>query len=185
MQEILKLYARLSPGYGALGQDPVDHPFSTFLREYKEDKSIGFIEFTAKTNRRIASTMQGHQFTTTSYPLFIRYNNQGRDWILIAVLKLKDQVSVDDETLDLSSARVFAIQDLREAARIDVQKWHQDDQPYLSFIKRGAGGDSSSEYFRTAMACLDYTDSKYHTTLALGALRQYCKEREYTPEQTI
>lgn len=185
VQEILKLYARLSPGYGTLGQDPVDHPFTTFLREYTGNESIDFIEFTTRTNRRIASAMQGHQFTTTSYPLFIRYNNQGRDWILVAVLKLKDQVSVDEETLDLSSARVFAIQDLREAARIDVQKWQQDDQPYLSFIKRGASGDSSSEYFRTAMACLEYTDSKYHTTLALDALRQYCRGREYTPEHTI
>ena len=185
VQEILKLYARLSPGYGTLGQDSVDHPFTTFLREYTEGESIEFIEFTTKTNRRIATAMQGHQFTTTSYPLFVRYNNQGRDWILVAVLKLKDQVSVDEETLDLSSARVFAIQDLREAARIDVTKWQQDDQPYLSFIKRGAGGDSSSEYFRTAMACLDYTDSKYHTTLALGALKQYCSDREFTPEQTV
>ena len=185
MQEILRLYARLSPGYGTLGQDPVDYPFTSFLREYADDESIDFIEFTTRTNRRIASAMQGHQFTTTSYPLFIRYNNQWRDWILVAVLKLKDQVSVDDETLDLSSARVFAIQDLREAARIDVQKWQQDDQPYLSFIKRGAGGDSSSEYFRTAMACLNYTDARYHTELALDALREDCAEREFTPEQTI
>lgn len=185
-EEILKLYGKLNPGYGTLGQDPNVHHFPVHLGEYLAPAGIDFITFTNRTVGAIATAMSGQRFTTTSYPLFIRYNNQGRDWVLIAILKLKEGVGIDEETLDLNESLSFDIHDLREAARIDIQKWQDNEQPYLSFIKRGSGSDAeSSRYFRTALACLDYIDSKHHTDAAMTALERYCGANNFTSDEKI
>jgi len=182
-EDILTLYTRLNPSYGVLGQDPNLHHFSSHLADYATEQTETFIEFSQKILGVIANAMSQQRFTTTSYPLLIRYTNQGRDWVLIAILKLKENISIDEDTLDLDAALVFAVQDLREAARIDVRKWQGNEQPYLSFIKRGSGSDTeSSRYFRTALSCIEYTDSKHHTDAAINALNSYCKEKKWKPD---
>ena len=177
--DVLKLYGKLSNGYGILGTDFDTHRFPKFLYDHI-NHTDSFIDFSRKTISVIAEKMSGQRFTTTSYPIFFKYTNNGREWVLIAVLKLKEGVGIDENTLDLNDSVFFDISNLREAARIDIQKWQSNQQPYLSFIKRGTGNDSeSSAYFRSALSCLEYTDAKYNTDVALKALNDYCDHKEF------
>ena len=181
--DILKLYGKLSNGYGMLGDDYNIHRFPQFLDSHISSES-DFIEFSNNTIAVISELMSQQRLTTTSYPVFFRYMNQGRDWLLIAVLKLKEGVGIDENTLDLNDSLSFDINDLREAARIDIEKWKVDQQPYLSFIKRGSGSDSeSSKYFRDALSCLDYTDAKYNTDIAIAAVDGYCESQNYDAQK--
>ncbi|WP_444941234.1 nucleoid-associated protein [Microbulbifer sp. ZKSA004] len=177
--DILKLYGSLSNGYGMLGKDFAQHRFPRFLSEFNGDDE-SFVDLSEKTISLIAEAMSGQRFATTSYPVFIRYTRQGREWLLIAVLKLKEGVGLDESTLDLNDSLSFDVTNLREAARIDIQKWVNDEQPYLSFIKRGSGSDAeSSRYFRSALSCLEYTDAKFNTDATLRAMGDYCESQKY------
>lgn len=182
-KDILELYGKLSNGYGMLGNELERHRFPKYLTDYFDDKS-NFIDFTRRTIALVAELMSQQRLTTTSYPIFFEYTNQGRQWLLIAVLKLKEGVGIDEETLDLNDSLIFDINNLREAARIDIEKWKNDEQPYLSFIKRGSGADAeSSKYFRDALSCLAYTDAKFNTDVALKAVDDYCEEKNWEAEE--
>lgn len=106
-RDVLKLYGKLSNGYGILGADFNTHRFPKFLDDHINDVD-SFTDFSCKTLPVIAEEMSEKRFTTTSYPIFFRYTNNGRDWILIAVLKLKEGVGIDENTLDLNDS-VFLI----------------------------------------------------------------------------
>jgi nucleoid-associated protein len=181
--DILKLYGKLSNGYGTLGQDLDLHRFPLYLDQHI-NSGLNFVEFSKRTISVIAEEMSKKRFTTTSFPVFFQYSNQGRNWLLIAVLKLKEGVGIDETTLDLNDSLFFDISNLREAARIDIDKWGNDEQPYLSFIKRGSGsGSGSSEYFRDALSCLEYTDAKYNTDQAIAAVDAYCENQNYDAQK--
>jgi len=181
--DILKLYGKLSNGYGILGVDYDVNRFPRYL-DLHINSGSDFIEFSNNTISVISELMSQQRFSTTSYPVFFRYTNQGRDWLLIAVLKLKEGVGIDENTLDLNDSLFFDISNLREAARIDIEKWKANQQPYLSFIKRGSGSDSeSSRYFRDALSCLEYTDAKYNTDIAVGAVDDYCENQNFDAQK--
>lgn len=178
--DVLKLYGKLSNGYGMLGNDMDVDRFPKYLNKYVADET-NFIDFTNSAIAVIAEQMSQQRKTTTSYPIFFRYSNQGRDWLLIAVLKLKEGIGIDEDTLDLNKSLIFDISNLREAARIDIEKWKDNDQPYLSFIKKGSGADAeSSRYFRSALSCLEYTDAKHNTDITVRAIDDYCAEKRYS-----
>ncbi len=121
-KDVLSLYGKLSNGYGVLGGDEEIHRFPRYLRSYLSEK-IEFIDFSLRTIAVLSESMSQQRFATTSYPIFFMYENQGRDWILIAVLKLKQNVGIDEKTLDLNDSLTFDIGNLREAARIDIARW--------------------------------------------------------------
>jgi len=183
-EDVLKLYGKLSNGYGMLGNDYAMHRFPNFLNQFTNE-GINFIDFSTSAIALIAEEMSKKLKTTTSYPIFLRYTNQGRDWLLIAVLKLKEGVGIDEDTLDLNDSLSFDISNLREAARIDIEKWGDNEQPYLSFIKRSSGSDAeSSVYFRDALSCLEYTDAKHNTETTIQAVNDYCEHSEFNAERT-
>lgn len=180
-EEVLGLYGKVSNMYGTFDPDPV-YQFESNLSTYI-DSTHSFIDFSTQATHLIAIAMKDSLFSTGGYALFIRYQNQGREWLLIVMLKLKSQTGIDQNTLDLNQSLVFDIKHLNEAVRIDLQKWSIDDQPYLSFIKRGNADDQVTRYFRRALGCTDYTDSKKNTEQALKAVDAYCQSINASPEQ--
>lgn len=182
-EAVLTLYGRLSNAYGTLGTTSGIHRFHDQFNSYLRNES-DFIAFTQSIITLLAESMSREIFATTSYPIILRYSNQGRDWLLIAVLKLKEQVGINQDTLDLNASMAFDINNLREAARIDIEKWQNDEQPYLSFIKRGQGNDAeSSRYFRDALSCVEYTDSKRNTDNLIDAANQFSEQQGWRPEE--
>ncbi|MCE8028790.1 hypothetical protein HOP54_08820 [Halomonas daqingensis] len=180
---VLKEYAKQSDSYGTFDADQKTYPFSQLLREYF-DKKVGLLEFSIAATRLIAARMMGSPPATGGYVLFIRYTNQGRDWLLIVMLKLKSSTGVDPKTLELLESLSFDINNLHEAARIDLAKWEVNDQPYLSFIKKSSSQDEVTKYFRLALGCTEYTDSHYNTEQAVSALVKYCAEKKWDNTRT-
>lgn len=181
-EELLKVYGRLINNYGCFDLNHETYRFPHYLEQYcAEQQSI--IDLSIKTCRAIAIRMAESNPATGGYTCFLRYKNQGRDWLLIAMLKLKTGTGIDPDSLELNESLAFDINHLHEAARIDLAKWQANEQPYLSFIKRSGRQDEVTRYFRLALGCTEYTDSKNNTDLALKAVDSYCVEMNWEPEQ--
>lgn len=180
--DILRIYGKVISGYGTLDTNETVHRFPVHLRDYVVGGG-DFIDFTREATLLIAAKMEGEGFATGGYALFLRYFNQERDWLLVAMLKLKPGTGVDEETMELSDTLSFDIDHLHEAARIDLGKWQADAQPYLSFIKKRQGGQDVSRYFREALGCTEYTDSKHNTEKMREAFESYTESNGWNQEQ--
>ncbi len=99
------------------------------------------------------------------------------------MLKLRPGTGIDSQTLELLPSLSFDISQLHEAARINLTKWAEGEQPYLSFIKKAQSKDNITIYFRTALGCTEYTDSRANTKAVIGALRSYCSSKGLEPAQ--
>jgi nucleoid-associated protein len=180
--DILRIYAKSISGYGTFNTNQTVYRFTEFLTGYVVNEGE-FIDFTQETTHLIAAKMEGEGFSTGGYALFLRYENQERDWLLVAMLKLKPGTGVNESTIELSDTLSFDIDHLHEAARIDLEKWQDNDQPYLSFIKKRQNGQDVSHYFREALGCTEYTDSKHNTEKMREAFESYIEKQSWTPEK--
>lgn len=182
VEEILKIYSKSTNGYGAFNTKQTVYRFPLLLKDYVM-AGADFIVFTHTATDLIAAEMGKEAFSTGGYALFLRYTDRVHDWMLIVMLKLKPGTGVNEKTLELSDTLSFDIEHLHEAARVDLNKWQTNTQPYLSFIKKRSSGTEVSRYFREALGCTEYTDSKHHTQQMRDAFEAYCQDNEWTIEQ--
>ena len=152
------------------------------LQEYVVNDA-DFVHFSKETASLIAEEMKNSYLSNGGYVLFLRYKNQERDWLLVVMLKLKAGTGIDQNTLSFKETLSFDIDHLHEAARIDLKKWQTGIQPYLTFIKKSKGGEDVTQYFRHALGCTEYIDSKHHTDQVIKAVDGFCKDQGWTPEQ--
>lgn len=181
-EELVKIYGKVTNNYGCFDQDQEIFRFPHHLQQYL-GAAIDIVQLSQTTSRLIAVQMGGAPSATGGYALYLRYENQGRDWLLIVMLKLKTGTGIDEDSLELNESLAFDINHLHEAARIDLAKWQANEQPYLSFIKRSGRQDEVTRYFRLALGCTEYTDSKSNTDQALKAVDAYAADKGWTPEQ--
>jgi nucleoid-associated protein len=180
--DLISAYTKSTSGYGIFDSDETVYRFPELLRNYVV-QGDEFVQFTQEATKLIAVKMRDVSFSTGGYALFLRYSNQGRDWLLIAMLKLKIGTGVDEKTMELSDALTFDIDHLHEAARVDLGKWQNDTAPYLSFVKKRQGNQDISHYFREAIGCTEYTDAKYNTDQMRKAFSAFVQQNNWTPDQ--
>lgn len=182
--ELLSLYATSANSNGTLGQDPVLHTFPVVLANYVAEQTT-FQAFTEAALSLIKDKMQGSIFANGGYALFLRYAHDNVDFMLIAMLKLKPGAGIDAETLSLEPTLNIDLKLLHEAARINLTRLTNQTQPYLTFIKGKAKKGDVTEYFRDALSCVTFTDSKHHTEQLIKAAHDFVAARAdlVTPEQ--
>lgn len=182
VEDLLRIYGKSTSGYGTFDTNQTVYRFPVLLEGYFK-AGTDLIAFTRDVTDLIAAKMGDEAFATGGYALFLRYTNLGQDWMLVAMLKLKPGTGVNEETLELSDTLSFDIDNLHEAARVDLGKWQAKTQPYLSFIKKRQNGAEVSRYFREALGCTEYTDSKHHTGQMRDAFEAYCEAKQWTHDQ--
>jgi len=175
-QSLIDLYTRHANSNGTLGQDPNEHRFTVHLRAYV-DRHINFIPFTLEVLGILKTQMEKSFLSTGGYALFLRYTVDGQDMLLVVMLKLKAGAGIDAATLSLTKTLNIDLDHLHEAARINVTRWVGGQQPYLTFIKGRSSANDVSEYFRKALACTGFTDSKHHTEAVLRAADEFVNAR--------
>jgi nucleoid-associated protein len=174
---LMSLYNTKANSVGTLGIDPTAHQFPLHLKAYTSGET-NFLQFSLAALKRIEIEMSSVNFSTGGFVLFLRYSVDAQDFLFVAMLKLKLGQGIDAETLDLTENLNIDLQNLHEAARINLSRWGRGEQPYLTFIKGRARNDSVSEYFRDALACTGYTDSKHHTKQLLQAANDFVDARQ-------
>lgn len=173
---LILMYTKVANSNGTLGVDPRAHRFPVHLRQHV-DGHTQFMPFTRESVGLIAQQMEGSFLASGGYALFLRYRTDSHDFALIAMLKLKPGAGIDAGTLSLTETLNIDLAHLNEAARINLTRWREDQQPYLTFIKGATRQAEVSEYFRQALACTSYTDSKHHTEAVLRAAHDFVDAR--------
>lgn len=180
---LIAMYAKVANSNGTLGVDPLAHRFPVHLKEYF-DGITPFMPFTRASVGLIAERMGKAFLANGGYALFLRYNLDNQDFLLVVMLKLKAGAGVDADTLDLTETLNIDLAHLHEAARINLTRWQAVQQPYLTFIKGRSRQSGVSDYFREALACTSFTDSKHHTETVLRAARDFVEARtDLQPEE--
>lgn len=86
VEDILQIYGKSTSGYGTFDANEVVYRFPVLLRGYVA-AGADFIAFTGEATDLIAAKMGDEAFSTGGYALFLRYANQGQDWMLVAMLR--------------------------------------------------------------------------------------------------
>lgn len=178
--DLLALYNSTVNSYGTLGQDPTLHTFPLRLNEYTQGTD-GFQAFTTASLSLIKKEMQDAIFANGGYALFLRYQHDNTDFLLVAMLKLKPGAGIDEQTLSLQPTLNIDLNLLHEAARINLTRLSSATEPYLSFIKGKAKKGDVTEYFRTALACENFTNSSHHTDQLIKAADAFVAARADLP----
>ncbi|AVS97754.1 hypothetical protein C8236_02185 [Paracidovorax avenae] len=176
---LVAMYGQVANSNGTLGVDPNAHKWPLSLREYFSG-NLEFIQFTNTSVGLIANEMRNAFLSNGGYVLFLRYQIDAQDFLLVAMLKLKEGAGVDAETLDLKATLNIDLSHLNEAARVNLTRWHAQEQPHLTFIKGRAKTAPVSDYFRDALACTNFTDSKHHTEKVIQAAKDFIEAQAWT-----
>lgn len=180
---LIDMYTKVANSNGTLGVDPLAHKFPVHLRDYF-DGAANFMPFTLTSVGLIAEHMGKAFLANGGYTLFLRYRRENQDFLLIAMLKIKPGAGVEAGTLDLTETLNIDLAHLHEAARINITRWQSNQQPYLTFIKGRSRQSGVSDYFREALACTSFTDSKHHTEAVIRAAREFIDARtDLSPQE--
>lgn len=180
--DLIHMYGKLANSNGTLGVDPNAHKFPVHLHAY-EAQTVGFLAFTKAAIELIADEMKKAFLSNGGYALFLRYKVDEQDFLLVVMLKLRPGAGIDADTLDLTETLNIDLAHLHEAARINLTRWRSDQQPYLTFIKGRARKNDVSDYFRDALSCTSFTDSKHHTEQVIRAARDFVMARQDLSEE--
>lgn len=176
-EDLRGLIDRANVGYGTLG-DFTDFP-ARLGSYFKQDCTL--MDLSSRAVDLLAHEMQRSNFATGGHALFVRYTYAQKDYMLVAMLKIRTGAGID-EALKLQETLTIDVSKLHEAARVNVTRWQNNEQPYLTFAKGQRQGDVT-EYFRRALSCSDYTDSKRQTENAIEAARAFVQQRTDLDEE--
>ena len=176
-KELLAMYQTRSNSTGTFGADPTLHQFPVALTQYHEG-TLPFFGFTIASLKLIEHEMASSLLASGGFVLFLRYTQNNNDYLLVAVLKLKPGAGINEQTLDLEPTLNIDVNLLHEAARINLSQYAAGTQPYLTFIRGKSRAGSVTEYFRTALACENFTSAKFHTEQLIRAASDFVAARE-------
>ncbi|WP_417500761.1 nucleoid-associated protein [Marinobacter sp.] len=183
-QEVIKVYHRNANGYGTFHEDENLYRFPKLASEYLTGE-CDFVDFSKTTADLITNQMKSSTFASGGYLLIIRLTIGERDLLIAALLKLKPGTAIEEDTKNLIESLGLDVDHLHEAARIDINKWQEDSHPYLSFVKKSSGNSDVTLYFRNALGCSDYTDSKHHTQQVMQAIDDYMENQDWDKDKKI
>jgi len=176
-RDLLALYNRTSDSSGTFGSNPNVHVFPSRFREYMEG-TLAFRGLCNATVDLIASQMAASRLANGGYALFLRYQEQPNDFLLIAMLKLKPGAGIDENSLSLQPTLNIDLDLLNEAARINITRFEANEEPYLTFIKGSRKATEVTEYFRKALACQNYTNAAEQTKQLIQAADDFVRQRD-------
>lgn len=157
-------------------------PFSGLLSDHLVGK-LDMLQFSSQAMTMLVREMDKQALATGGYALFVSYEEQAKIYFMVVLLKLRGGVGIDQKTLTLSQNFSLDVDNLHEAARINVANWHAADGNYISFVKKGKSDADFTDYFRSFLGCAEFVESKEQTGLLIQAIRDYCVAEKMDAEE--
>lgn len=178
-KSVIQSYGKKYPTYGVFEGDSKKYPFQSYLSEYiKSKKPEDFLKFSLRSMDKLSEKIES-KTTTGGYVVFFHYEEKQQEYMVTLMLDKTIRFSVDDEDLSLKKLLSLDLEKLARANRVDIQKWNNKEEQYLSFIK---GTRQISHYFQDFIGSTDMTSSKENSDNLKYALQSYFKENNYTNE---
>lgn len=174
-------YTNSINGYGCIDKSE-NSIFQLQLQDYRDGK-IDFIKLSKLHVERIMTALsEGQQlkWATGGLIVFIEYLEAGNTYLLITMIKEKTAITFDRKNFNLDELLSIDMEKIHEGARIDIKKWENDQEPYVSFIKKSS--KDVSDYFRDSINCENYTSSTKYTKAVFDVLKDYSTDQEWDDE---
>lgn len=187
---------------------PINDKVNVFIEQlhhaYNGKPGKGFCGFSEEKNSIVASSVSSYQqgqmhfyhlteqaagvlkeelnkyaFNETGYLVFCHYRFVADDYIMVALINVKEHYSINQE-LDLTSARHLDIAKMQLAARIDLNGLATlpEENRYISFIK-GRAGRKVADFFLDFLGCEEGIDARQQSQVMLSAVEDYLSEQAY------
>ncbi|KXO86101.1 hypothetical protein AYK86_03520 [Acinetobacter venetianus] len=174
-------YTNSISGYGCIDKSE-NSIFQLQLQDYRDGK-IDFIKLSKLHVERLMTALsEGQQlkWATGGLIVFLEYLEAGNTYLLITMIKEKTAITFDRDNFNLEELLSIDMEKIHEGARIDIRKWENDQEPYVSFIKKSS--KDVSDYFRDSINCDNYTSSTKYTKAVFDALKDYSTDQKWDDE---
>ncbi|WP_462158103.1 nucleoid-associated protein YejK [Pseudoalteromonas sp. GB56] len=167
------------PGKGFCAFSPEKNSVVASSMQSYRNNEMGFWHVTEKAAEVLKEELDKYAFNETGYLIFCHYQYVATDYILIALINIKEHYSITSE-LDLASSRHLDITRMQLAARIDLQAWdtQADENRYISFIK-GRAGRKVADFFLDFLGCEEGIDPKQQSRSMLTAVEDYLSDQGF------
>jgi nucleoid-associated protein len=167
-------------GFGVFQADKLLYPFSKELNDYCDGiKSL--YDFTSTAMNVLLKEINMEPLATGGYVLFVKYDEGGKSFFMVAILKLKGGTGIDEKSLALSANWNLDVDHLHEAARINIDNWAASQGRYISFARKGAGNRKFTDYFRNFVGCDEFIESAAQTNEIIRVIKDYCVDKNLSP----
>lgn len=171
------------PGKGFCGfSGEKNSVVASSLESYRQG-DMHFYHVTEQAATVLKEELNKYAFNETGYLIFCHYRYVADDFILIALINVKEHYSITSE-LDLTSSRHLDISRMQLAARIDLNGWatNASENRFISFIK-GRAGRKVADFFLDFLGCEEGIDAKQQSNVMLTAVEDYLSEQEYEKDE--
>jgi nucleoid-associated protein len=164
-------YHKSNPNFGIFEENLISYPYQTLVNEYLEG-DCDFLRFTSKAMQHFLTVIQQEQQATGGNVIFAHYTVNKEEFLLVMMLNSKKQFNVNED-LGLYDVLILDIEKLDLANTLNITKWKNSEDTYLSFAK---GRKEISKYFRHFIGCTDQTSAVQSSKSLKGALLDYIGE---------
>jgi len=177
IERFLKIYNRKRPTQGTFKDDAENYPFQKYVQEYIEGGD--FLEFSKKA---MSALKRAIDFPSTKggYVVFIHYIQKGVDFIVTTMLDNSAQFAVDEVQLSIEKLKTLNLDELVRANRVNINKWQNGEEAYLTFIK---GKRQVSKFFQVFIGNTDLTSSRINAGNLKNAMQDYMRLKDYDQEK--
>lgn len=159
-------------------EEEQSYPFIASFEEFvnQEWDENAFTDLIDKSMAQLAAAINNPTAHTANggYVLFSLYASDRYEYLLIALVRDKASIGFDN---DLHPTEVMEVNldQLHQAARINISTFRKKQDSYLSFIGSKEKGEIT-HYFSTAFGCTDVTPSRKSTGELIRATRDFCNQ---------
>ena len=183
IEALLKIY-KTGKTFGSFNSDVDNYPFQSWVDILNEDDSKqAFIELTHKTVNRIKISLENENFATGGYLVFVHYKNNDNNYFLVGMIKDKGGLNFTP-SMELMDVHQIELDKLHQAARVDLQRFKNGDESYLSFLKGDQKKDITG-YFTKTLGCTDLIPSNEATDNVFILIDSICSEADISETKSI
>jgi len=174
-------YSSSISGYGCIENTP-NSVFHSQLKDYQAG-NLDFIPLSHRLLERLEKNLgsgKALQLATGGLLVLIEYEENQKTFMLVSMIKEKTAITFDKTLGNLEEILSIDLEKLHEGARIDLEKWKNDIQPNVSFIKKSV---KVTDYFRDAINCINYQNTETYTNIVHETLNAFGESEEWDDGQ--
>lgn len=177
VEKLVKSFSSKNPTYGEFQKDKIAYPFQNLVSDYRNNDD--FLKFSTESMKLLDKEIQVPQ-AKGGYVVFTHYKRNQTEFLITIMLDKSEQFTINDDNLDIRKLKTLDIDKLARANRVNIEKWENNDDLYLSFIK---GTRDVSGYFQKFIGNTDLTSSKKNSQNLKDAISKYMRKEDFNDDQ--
>jgi len=164
--------------YGRFSDETVEFPFSSWLKECREDK-LSFESFTHKAMKQFAYAIEKTEITFDAYVFFLIEKIEAGDSLYVFVVEHTNSVYLDGD-LAISDSCFLNSAKFTLATKINLQDWEAGESVTYLAILRERGEKEFSDAFTEFVGFSDKHDVKSDTVEFLKIVDNFTEALDET-----